>query len=394
MIKTLFILSLLFASIWLGVQLHHDAGYVLIMVRHVTIESTLWVALFALVILFILLHYLLISYRRASLLPASMKNWRLKHRAERAQNKTTKGLIAFSEGYWKRAKTELIQALPHTETPLINYLIAARAAQELGQNKLRDDYLREAQQSMPDAKIAVELTQAQLQLAHKQWEQALATLKHLHDLAPKHPYVLKLLAHLYEAIEDWPQLIELLPALKKNQALLEKTLTALTERAYCKTISQQTAQKDWHGLEKQITSLPKPLKFNPAIMAIYGDALIAQEKFAEAENTLRRSLQKHLDESLLNIYRKLPANTLKLSFLEGLLKQHQHSAALHHCLGICYQTKQLYGKAQTHLEQSIQLHPSAEAYYALGKLFETMDDTKKAFVAYQKGCQSFSTESS
>ena len=130
----------------------------------------------------------------------------------------------------------MIQALPNTDTPLLNYLTAARAAQKMGDSKLRDHYLREAQHSMPDAKIAVELTQAQLQLANNQWEQALATLRHLHDLAPHHPYVLKLLMNLYKEIRDWPQLIAILPDLRKNKLFLIRFLNnynkMLTSKLY------------------------------------------------------------------------------------------------------------------------------------------------------------------
>ncbi|MDX2347175.1 MAG: heme biosynthesis HemY N-terminal domain-containing protein [Legionella sp.] len=387
MIKIFFILLLLFASVWLGVQLHGDAGYVLVVINHWTLESTLWVALFAIFVLFSVLHLFLLSYRKAADLPAAWQNWRFKHRAERAQNKTTQGLIEFSEGYWKAAKTHLIQALPHTETPLINYLIAARAAQELGNTKLRDDYLREAQQSMPNAKIAVELTQAQLQLAHKQWEQALATLRHLHDLAPKHPYVLKLLAHLYESIEDWPNLIALLPDITRHHALSEEHLSKLTYRAYLGEINHQIAQEAWSALDDRITQLPKALKYNPALITAYARALIQQDENIPAEICLRRALQKNAEAPLLEAYSELPTTTVRLPTIEALLKHHAHSAALHLCLGKIYTTQQLFGKAQTHLEQSLKLKPSAEAYYALGQLFEALKDIPAAFEAYKQGLE-------
>ncbi|WBV63404.1 hypothetical protein PGH43_00365 [Legionella pneumophila 130b] len=87
---------------------------------------------------------------------------------------------------------------------------------------------------MPEAKIAVELTQAQLQLANHQWEQALATLKHLQDLAPRHPYVLKLLMNLYEEIKDWQQLIALLPDLKKNHIISDQAFEQLQKILICK----------------------------------------------------------------------------------------------------------------------------------------------------------------
>ncbi|MCH9689482.1 MAG: protoporphyrinogen oxidase, partial [Gammaproteobacteria bacterium] len=355
--------------------------------HHWTIESTLWVALFSIFTCFVLFHLLLQTYQLTAYLPKSWQHWRIKRRAEHARDKTTQGLIEFSEGYWKAAKTHLIQALPHTDTPLINYLTAARAAQELGDTKLRDNYLREAQQSMPNAKIAVELTQAQLQLAHQQWEQALATLRHLHDLAPKHPYVLKLLAHLYEAIEDWSQLIDLLPEIKRNHALSETNLNTLAYRAYLGAIQHHITQHAWDALDTLINQLPKPLKYDPALITTYSHALINQQEHIRAEACLRRTLQKNVDPLLLEAYSCLPETTIRMPAIESLLKHHAHSAALHQCLGKLYAKRQLWGKAQTHLEQSLKLKPSPETYHALGQLFETLRDTPAAFEAYKLGLE-------
>ncbi|MDF1677685.1 MAG: heme biosynthesis HemY N-terminal domain-containing protein [Legionellaceae bacterium] len=387
MIRTGLMLLLLIASVWLGVQFHGDPGYVLVVIRNWSIESTLWVALFAMFVLFSLLHLLLLSYRKTAYIPIFWHHWRLKHRAERARDKTTKGLIEFSEGYWKAAKTHLIQALPHTETPLINYLIAARAAQELGDTKLRDNYLREAQHSMPDAKIAVELTQAQLQLAHQQWEQALATLRHLHDLAPKHPYVLKLLANLYEAIEDWDQLITLLPSITRFNALSSKQLKRLTHIAYVGEVKRLIAQEAWEALDTQVEHLPKALKQDAVIIAHYAQALITQNESVRAEMVLRRALQKQLIPELLEMYTQLPPSTVRLSAIETLLKQHPHAAILHYCLGKLYTYQQLFGKAETHLKQSIEIKPSPENYQALGHLLSLLKDSKGALDAYKKGLE-------
>lgn len=135
-----------------------------------------------------------------------------------------------------KSKNHLIQALPNSDTPLLNYLTAARAAQNMGDNQLRDNFLREAQQSMPEAKIAVELTQAELQLSNHQWEQALATLKHLHAIAPRHPYVLMLMMRLYQEVKDWPQLIALLPNLKSIKSLINNNLSEYNKMLICKDL--------------------------------------------------------------------------------------------------------------------------------------------------------------
>lgn len=385
MIRITLILLLLFVSIWLGLHLHGDPGYILLVFRHWTLETTVWVAAAAVIVACALFHLCFLSYRKTVHLPVSWHHWRDKRRAGRARNKTTQGLIEFSEGHWKSAKTHLVQALPDADTPLINYLIAARAAQELGDPKLRDDYLREAQQSMPDAKIAVELTQAQLQIAHQQWEQALATLCHLHDLSPRHPYVLKLLARLYEAINDWPQLIQILPDLTRHKALSNADFNALQHRAYLGGMRGYVQQAEWEALHKLVENLPKHLKHDPELIVINSRALMQQSKDAEAEAVLRRAFQKNYHDSLITCYSELKPACARLHVLESLLKHHTHSPALHRCLGKFYIAQQLWGKARTHLDQSLVLAEAPETYAVLGELLEALNDISGAFEAYQQG---------
>src|SRR3990167_9987638 len=76
MIKMLFLLLLLFGAVWLGVVLQHTPGYVLITVQNWTIESTLWVAAFVILIIFFILHFTLLIYRKMATLPVTWHNWR------------------------------------------------------------------------------------------------------------------------------------------------------------------------------------------------------------------------------------------------------------------------------------------------------------------------------
>ena len=56
MIRLAQVFLLLLASAWLGVQLYHDPGYVLIAMNKWTIETTLGVAIPGLILLFLILH--------------------------------------------------------------------------------------------------------------------------------------------------------------------------------------------------------------------------------------------------------------------------------------------------------------------------------------------------
>lgn len=385
MIRVLMIFILLLASVWLGIQLNRYPGYLLIAINHWTIETTLWVAIIGLVILFLLLHTLLLLLSKITKSPASFRNWQAKRRIQKAQAKTQQGLIEFSEGYWSQAKNHLIKALPDTDSPLLNYLTAARAAQEMGDNKLRDDYLREAQQSMPNAKIAVELTQAQLQLANKQWEQALATLRHLKDLAPHHPYVLKLLMHLYKEVKDWPQLIALLPELRKHQVVSGQAFEKLQQQTYLQALSDLTKYSEPEILTKMIARLPKTLANDPELMAVYCDFLLKRNEHAQAEPILRRCLRQQFSDKLIILYGQVKINDQQLVFAESLIKKNPHSAALYLSLGQLSLTDHLWGKAKTYFEKSISLGPTPEAYAELGKLLERLNDQTGACEAYRQG---------
>ncbi|WP_133130849.1 heme biosynthesis HemY N-terminal domain-containing protein [Legionella yabuuchiae] len=383
MIRMLFILLVLLASVLLGIFLQKDPGYVLISFHKWTIETTLWVAIIGFIFVFFALHFFTSFLSWVLGLPSAWKRWLAKRRIKKARAKTRQGLIEFSEGHWQNAKNHLIKALPGTDTPLLNYLTAARAAQELEDYELRDNYLREAQQSMPEAKIAVELTQAQLQLANQQWEQALATLKHLQDLAPNHTYVLKLLMKLYEQVRDWPQLIALLPELRRHQVVTGDDYLRLQQHAYLEALRDFIKHKHSEAVDEFFITRPKALAYNPEIIAVYSRYLLEQQRDSEAETFLRRTLVKQFNEELITLYGKTKG--AKLKFAEERLKEHPHSPALLLCLGRLSKAKNLWGKARSYFENSIQLSPSPEAYLELGTLLEYLNDREKASEAFHQG---------
>jgi len=387
MIRIFFVFILLLISVALGVYFSKDPGYLLISINHWTIESTLLVAIMALIISFVLLHGFLVFLRQTTQLSSNYQHWRAARRVQKAQATTRRGLIEFSEGYWSAAKNHLLKALPDTDMPLLNYLTAARAAQEMGENQLRDNYLREAQQSMPDAKIAVELTQAQLQLANQQWEQALATLRHLQDMAPHHPYVLKLLMHLYQEVRDWPQLIDLLPELKKYSVISNAEFETLRQHAWLQAMTDLARLSQADALTDMVEKLPRPLQHDTDLMACYCSFLIQNNQTELAESILNRCLRRQYHDKLINLYSQIDGGEKQLQFAESLLKKHADSAALYLCIGHLCMTNSLWGKAKTCYEKSLNLHANPETYAALGRLYEQLGEQDKACQAYRQGLE-------
>lgn len=385
--RVLFAFILLFAAIILGIQLNEDPGYVLIAINHWTIETTLWIGLFAMLLLFIALYCILKVCQNIVKAPKMFHRWRTKKRVQKAQAITQKGLIEYSEGRWDLAQHHLIQASSNVNMPFLNYLMAARAAQKMGDSHARDAYLLKAQQTAPEAAIAVELTQAELQLTNHQWQEALITLKHLEDLAPYHPYVLTLKVRLYQEVRDWPQLIALFPVLKKNQAMSADELDHLQLTTYQQALQDLTKQNQIKESMQLFQSIPKSLRNNPALVATYTRLLLANHDSKEAQALLQRCLTKDFDPQLIELYGLLPTDDKQLPFAEYLLKKNANEASLHLCLGRLCMDKQLWGKAKTYLEKANQLHPTPATYKALGNLHVQLNEPLQACEHFKKGLE-------
>lgn len=387
MTRIFFSFLILFASVALGIQLNKDPGYVLITINHWSVETTVWVAIFTLIIFFMILYLFLRICQKITHIPSKLTQWHTKKLSRKAQAITRKGFIEYSEGNWLQAKNHLIQALPNSDTPLLNYLTAARAAQKMGDNQLRDDYLRQAQQSMPEAKIAVELTQAELQLSNHQWEQALATLKHLHVIAPRHPYVLMLMMRLYQEVKDWPQLIALLPEIKKYKVINQQEFELLQYNAYLQRLIDLVQQNQFDTVKAFFHKIPKTLANNPNIIAEYSRLLLKNNEVATAKNILCRALRKNFSSQLIELYGMLPTEEHQLTFAESLLKKNPPSVALYLCLGQLCIKLQLWGKAKYYLEKSNEIEPSVLAYEAQGMLHEILGEEALACNSYKKGIE-------
>ncbi len=84
MIRMLLIFILFSGSIWLGLQLHHDTGYVLISLNHWTIEATVLTMLLTLLIIFFVLHVTLITLNWFLDIPRRWRYFQLKRKTKKA----------------------------------------------------------------------------------------------------------------------------------------------------------------------------------------------------------------------------------------------------------------------------------------------------------------------
>ena len=158
----LLLLAILVTGALIGELMIQDSGYVLIAFKQTTIETSLWVMLIALLLLFLVCHWVLNLLTRTRLPTAKLKAWK-DHRNQRiSRRKTLKGLTSLSEGNWAQAQKQLAQAAERSDLPLINYLAAARAAHEQNNEQATDELLQKARSTTPEAEVTVAISQAEI----------------------------------------------------------------------------------------------------------------------------------------------------------------------------------------------------------------------------------------
>ncbi len=362
-----------------------DNGYVLIGYGEWTLEGSL--ALFALLglLFFVVLHLSLRLLSRLWQMPDRVAEWRYKRRSLRAQRALTRGLLEMAEGRWKVAERHLTRHADQSETPLLNYLAAARAAQLQGEHSRRDDYLHLAHESMPSADVAVGLTQAELQLAHQQYEQALASLMHVRSLSPKHNYVLKLLKKLYENLGEWKKLEEILPDLRRRKVIGDKELQNLEGQVVRERLKQEAGGVD--SLVRYWQGIPKELRQDQGLLVDYARLMLAVGAGPRVEPQIASALGRNWNSELVALYGRIELNdpSHQLAVAEGWLKQRPEDAVLLCALARLALKNKLWGKARSYLEASIAIAPSPESYQQLGLLLERLGESDKAMQCFRAG---------
>lgn len=375
----------LLIAVMVTLWVKHDNGYVLIGYGQWSVEGSL--ALFTLMdlLFFIVLYLSLRVVSRLWQMPERVAEWRRKRRTQRAQRSLTRGLVELAEGRWKVAERHLTRHADLSETPLLNYLAAARAAQLQGEHGRRDDYLHLAHESMPSADVAVGLTQAELQLAHQQYEQALATLMHVRSLSPKHNYVLKLLKKLYENLGEWQKLEEILPDLRRRKVISDKEIQALERQVYRERLKQESGAVE--NLVRYWQTIPKELRQDQAMLFEYSQMMLEIGAGPRVEPLIAGSLGRSWHSDLVTLYGRIELNdpSHQLAVAEGWLKYHPEDAALLLTLARLALKNKLWGKARSYLEAGIAISPSPESYRQLGLLLEQLGEPDKAMQCFRDG---------
>ncbi len=291
-----------------------------------------------------------------------------------------RGMIEMSEGHWLRGERRLVRFASRSPAPLLNYLLAARAAQLQRADDRRDRYLKKAHESTPLAELAILLTQAELQLAHHQLEQALATLKKLVEIHPEHRQSVRLLARTYAALSDWEALGQLWPRLKRLHCFSDDELRALERTLAVGRLRSASAAFGADQVVEVFHSYRKSLRERPEVITTLIEELRRVGADRQAVLELAELLPTVWSERWIVEFGHLARDLAPdlLSRAEPWSESHPDSAGLNYVFGLLYRMRGQHGKARAHLERSLALRPEPETDLALSELLDALGDHEGA----------------
>ncbi|HHQ4562128.1 heme biosynthesis HemY N-terminal domain-containing protein [Aeromonas veronii] len=383
MIRIIILVAVMVAGLIFGPQASGNKGYVLIALGNYTIESSVTSAVILAVLFYgalLIVEWLLgrvFGLRRKTL------GWYGSRRRRKANQQTVAATLAMAEGHYSQAEKLLIKGASNSDTPLLNYLSAAKAAQARGDDARRDQYLQKAQEENPKAELALTLTQTQLQIEQGQYDTALAMLESVYALNPRHPMVLDQLRQVHLARQDWSALCDLIPSLHKVGKLTPKQEEDLLQQAWSGRLQQAAGSLE--TLKAVWQDLPRKLRLEPELLACYGDLLRQLGADGEAATLWQEALRKQPMPQLLARLPKLKLDSYHP--LLALLQKQQGQPEVDTALAQLYLLAGQLDDAQKLLEQEVERAPSAAAYHALGQLMDKRRLTNKANEYYRQALE-------
>ena len=228
------------------------------------------------------------------------------------------------------------------------------------------------------------LTQAELQLDQKQYEQALATLRKLAENAPNHGRALALLGRLYYRLDDWEQLADLLPKLKKHGRLDAAIISDWSERVHCEKMRQAA---DGNTVDIVWQSIPRAERRREKVRETYYQCLLRTGMHDKVEKELSQDLKRQWNSNLARIYGLTESSDTarQLKRAEGWLRQHGEDADLLLAAARLCLRAELWGKARSYLETVLSIRRTPEAYQEYGRLLNQLGDSEAAADAFREG---------
>ncbi len=369
--RLLILLGLAALGAWGWHALASDPGQVIVTLRGYSIETTVAVALFALLLAYVLLRLCI------ALVRFPLRYWSYRKRFA-ARARLASGLVALHEGRWLRAEKLLARAASESQHRLPALLNAARAAQARGDETQAARLLGKATECGDPVTVAL--------LAARQHQRRgdYAAITQLFDPQPVAALPPRALDLYVGALVETGRAQEaalLLPTLRASKIVDAAGFAEREDAVLAATLEQAP---DGEQLDARWNGLTKPQRLASRIAGAFAARAVALGREEQAVEAVEKSLKKGWSSELAAYYAHLPHGERKspLKVAERWLADHPDDPELLITLGHLCRREQFWGKAEEYLNRALANGGGAKAWEELAHACAAQNDNAHAQQAY------------
>jgi len=364
-----------------------NTGYVLLVLPPWRAQLSLNLLIVALLVAFVGSYVVLRLIGKTLALPGRVGIFRERRRRDKAGRALREGLRALFEGRYAQAVKRAGAAFDAGESRPIAALVAARGAHAMHDDTRYRIWIGRASEQDEEARVARLMTEAELAVEGRRFEEAAAHLESLRLLGHRHIAALRLSLRVASALGQWDEVLRLARQLRKHKALTDEQAQPLLRRAHFERMRDLAGDAD--GLAAYWRGIPTAELGDRQFIEEAVPYLAEAGQGALARRTLERLLDAEWDGELARLYAQCADGDAVacLARAEGWLRRQPKDAGLLYALGRLCLSAQLWGKAQSYLEASLNLAPTIEAHLALARLFERLDRSGEAHAHYRAAAE-------
>ena len=340
-----------------------DPGYLLVTWGDWQVETSVWLALSALMLSLVLLWFILRALRTTLRMPRALRRWLGLRSARGAQRRADKGFAAFFEGHWDVAEKALKKGGAPDEQTILHPLYAALAALHRGESARALALLEQAETEGSAPVSLITLARAECHLRAGATHDAERSLEQLSASERKTPRAKALRAEAAYLQRDWQPLTELLPDVRRAGIVPEEQMQVWERAGWMGLLSEaddaaSRAVSIWKRAPDALKAPGQPLW--PALLDILTQDVQADALQAQADalqKALQERLQQHCEPVSLDAINGLPDKQL-LKMKKALARWRDEDSA-----GRCHAALARIARIEGDAEAEATLWQEAHARY-------------------------------
>ncbi|MDE3968938.1 heme biosynthesis protein HemY, partial [Glaesserella parasuis] len=305
MFRVLFLMLIVLAGLILGPYISGHQGYVRIETAGKVIEMSLVMLVVFFAVAMAVVYAIEWIVRRFFGLSRGAYQWFGDRKRKKAQQQTLKGLMKMTEGDYSKAERLIAKNAKHAAEPVLNFIKAAEAAQQRGDELNANKYLIEAAKIAGPNNVAVEIARTRILLLQGKLPAARSAVDSLLVLAPNNVEALRLAIEIYQKSKAYKALDDVLEQIGQRSFLSAEEYERLEQQVNDGLLDEIMNEEGQEGLLKWWDNQPSRRRRSIYVRVGLIKRLIDTDDHESAQEIALETVKKYQDEQLVLLYPEL-----------------------------------------------------------------------------------------